>query len=70
MSHSLCTDRRYIKLPFTVSGNVLTVTAPKLPGTAVGGYYMLFVVNNNGTPCHSKKVILGAGVDTRIASAN
>jgi hypothetical protein len=68
MSHSLCTDRRYVKLPFTVSGNVLTVTAPKLPGTAVGGYYMLFIVNKNGTPCHSKKVILGNQVDVRVAS--
>lgn len=68
MSHSICTDRRYVKLPFTVDGNVLNVTAPKLPGTAVGGYYMLFVVNNNGTPCISKKVILGGEIDTRVAS--
>jgi hypothetical protein len=68
MSHSICTDRRYVKLPFSVSGNVLNVTAPKLPGTAVGGYYMLFVVNSNGTPCLSKKVMLGQEIDTRVAS--
>jgi hypothetical protein len=65
MSHSLCTDRRYIKLPFSnVGGNVLRVTSPVLPGTAIGGYYMLFVVKNTGTPCHAKKVVLG----TRVAS--
>ncbi len=68
MSHSLCTDRRYVKLPFTVEGNVLKVTAPKLPGTAVGGYYMLFVVNQNGTPCISKKIMLGDQIDTRLAA--
>ncbi|HYG21958.1 MAG TPA: galactose oxidase early set domain-containing protein [Verrucomicrobiae bacterium] len=66
MSHSLCTDRRYIKLPFTrTGGNVLRVTAPKLPGTAIGGYYMLFVVNENGTPCHAKKVVVGSAVASR-----
>jgi hypothetical protein len=66
MSHSLCTDRRYIKLPFTsVGGNTLRVTAPVLPGTAIGGYYMLFVVKNTGTPCISKKVVLGNKVATR-----
>ena len=70
MSHSLCTDRRYVKLPFTVNGNVLNVTAPKLPGTAVGGYYMLFVVNNNGTPAISKKVILGGAIDNRDLATN
>ena len=70
MSHSLCTDRRYVKLPFTKNGNVLNVTAPKLPGTAVGGYYMLFVVKDTGTPCISKKVILGRGVENRDLAAN
>jgi len=68
MSHSLCTDRRYVKLPFSkVGGNVLRVTAPVLPGTAVGGYYMLFVVKDTGTPCHAKKVVLGTQVASRAA---
>jgi hypothetical protein len=67
MSHSLCTDRRYIKLPFSkVGGNVLRVTAPVLPGTAIGGYYMLFVVKDTGTPCISKKVVLGTRVASRL----
>ncbi|HMP81808.1 MAG TPA: galactose oxidase early set domain-containing protein [Verrucomicrobiota bacterium] len=66
MSHSICTDRRYIKLPFTnVGENMLRVTAPVLPGTAVGGYYMLFVVKNSGTPCVAKKVVLGTQVASR-----
>jgi hypothetical protein len=70
MSHSLCTDRRYVKVPFTnMGGNVLHVTAPVYPGTAVGGYYMLFVVNNKGVPSLSKKVILGGAVTSRGAKA-
>lgn len=66
MSHGLCTDRRYIKLPYSnVGGNVLRVTAPVLPGTAVGGYYLLFVMKNNGAPAMGKKVILGTQVYSR-----
>jgi len=66
MSHGLCTDRRYVKLPFSnIGGNVLRVTAPVLPGTAVGGYYLLFVMNNNGTPAMGKKVIVGTQVASR-----
>ena len=66
MSHGLCTDRRYVKLPFSkVGGNVLRVTAPVLPGTAVGGYYLLFAVNANGTPAMGKKVMVGNRIVTR-----
>ncbi|MDB6055132.1 MAG: hypothetical protein JWN25_2655 [Verrucomicrobiales bacterium] len=66
MSHSLHTDFRYIKVPFTsVGGNVLRVTAPVLPGTAIGGYYELFVVNKNETPAMAKKIVLGTYVASR-----
>jgi hypothetical protein len=67
MSHSLNTDLRYVKVPFSdIGGNLLRVTAPVLPGTAIGGYYMLFVVNSQGVPCVAKKVILGRAVQNRI----
>jgi galactose oxidase len=66
MSHSLHTDVRYIKVPFSnVGGNVLRVTAPVTQGSAIGGYYLLFVVNNNGTPCNAKKIVLGGYVASR-----
>jgi hypothetical protein len=66
MSHGLCTDRRYIKLPYSkIGGNTLRVTAPVLPGTAVGGYYLLFVMKDNGAPAMGKKVILGTQVASR-----
>ncbi len=66
MSHSLCTDRRYVKVPFSqLQSGALHVTAPVYPGTAVGGYYMLFVVNKQGVPSLAKKVILGGAVLAR-----
>ena len=68
MSHSLNTDLRYVKVPFSqLGGNLLRVTAPVLPGSAIGGYYMLFVVDGNGVPSVAKKVILGRKVEQRPA---
>lgn len=68
MSHSLSTDRRYIKLPFSsIGGNMLRVTAPVLRGTAVGGYWYLFVVNKSGVPSVSKIFVLGDEVEKRVA---
>jgi hypothetical protein len=72
MSHSMNTDLRYVKVPFTKNSgaaapssapghglvNKLTVKAPKLPGTAVAGNYMLFVVDSNGVPSVGKRVKL------------
>jgi hypothetical protein len=72
MSHSMNTDLRYVKVPFfkdsgaatrsSVPGrglvNRLTIIAPRLPGTAVAGNYMLFVIDSNGVPSVSKRVKL------------
>jgi len=65
MSHTLHTDLRYIKCPFTVNGNTLHVTAPKYEGIALGGYYMLFVVNSNGVPAMGKKIQVGTYIANR-----
>lgn len=74
MSHSLSTDSRYIKVAFK-SGKTgknsmgsLTVYPPKLPGTAIGGYYYLFIVDEAGVPSIAKTLVLGTEVDKRIAS--
>lgn len=68
MSHALCTDRRYIKLPFSqIGGNMLRVTAPVLRGTAIGGYWYLFVVNKQGVPSVAKIFVLGDEVEKRVA---
>ena len=68
MSDALSTDRRYIKVPFSsIGGNMLRVTAPVLRGTALGGYWYLFVVSKSGVPSVAKIFILGDEVEKRVA---
>ena len=68
MSHSLNTDLRRVKVPFSkTSDTLLRVTAPVLPGTALGGYYMLFAVDSKGVPSIAKKVVLGDQVQKKVA---
>jgi hypothetical protein len=66
MSHSLNTDIRMVKVAFKQKGDTLTVYPPKLAGTAVGGYYMLFIVDETGVPSVAVKVILGRDVEKRV----
>ena len=61
-THSLTTGDRYVKLAFRQKedddSGELRVTAPKLPGQAVPGIYMLFVVDRNGVPSAARRVDL------------
>ncbi len=71
MSHSLNTDVRYVKVEFktgkTINNMVnLTVYPPKLPATAVGGYYYLFILDNAGVPSIAKVTVVGTEIDKRI----
>jgi hypothetical protein len=71
MSHSLNTDVRYVKLEFksgkSADGmSTLTVYSPKLPATAVGGYYYLFILDNAGVPSIAKVTVVGTEIDKRL----
>jgi hypothetical protein len=66
MSHALNTDLRLVKVPFKQTGNTITVFGPKLPGTAIPGNYMLFVVDEDGVPSKAAKFTLGRDVEKRI----
>jgi galactose oxidase len=67
MSHSLNTDVRMVKLAFKQTSNgSLTVFPPKLPGTAIGGYYQLFILDEAGVPSEGVKVALGTAVTKRV----
>ncbi len=71
MSHSLNTDVRYIKVEFKTKAGAdnmanLTVYPPKLPATAVGGNYYLFILDNAGVPSIAKVAVVGTEVDKRI----
>lgn len=51
MTHHTDAGQRYIKLPISghAAGHV-TVTAPASGTIAPPGFYMLFIVDNNGIP--------------------
>lgn len=57
-THNWGWGRRYVKLWFTQQGTHLIVQAPAVPGLAVPGYYMLFVLNPEGVPSIAKLVHL------------
>jgi len=55
ITHNWTWDNQYVKLPFTKASNgKLQVTAPALPGLAIAGDYLLFVVAENGVPSEGK----------------
>jgi hypothetical protein len=61
-THSLTTGDRYVKLAFDQKGAAhkgeIRIRAPKLPGQAVPGIYMLFVLDQSGVPSLANRVYL------------
>src|SRR5262249_61861516 len=49
-THAFDMDQRMLSLSFTKGAGALTVTAPPNANVAPPGYYMLFIVDNNGVP--------------------
>jgi hypothetical protein len=49
-THSTNGDQRLISLPFTQSGQQLSIAPPTNPNSLVPGYYMLFAINQAGVP--------------------
>lgn len=50
VTHSFDMDQRYVALSFTAGSGNLTVSEPPNSNVAPPGYYMLFLVNQAGTP--------------------
>ena len=55
-THKWDWGNRFIKLAFDQKKGTLTVKAPAVPGLAVPGNYMLFVLNKAGVPSVAKRV--------------
>jgi len=59
VTHSTNFDQRYVPLDFTrPTGNSLRVKAPDDSNIAPAGYYMLFILDNDGVPSVAKIVKL------------
>jgi hypothetical protein len=50
VTHSFDMDQRYVGLSFAAGSGSLNVTGPPNSNIAPPGYYMLFLVNQAGTP--------------------
>ena len=64
VTHTADWNQRFMELPFTRSGNTLTVDAPANANLAPENYYMVFLVNSNGVPSEAKIVKLVSAPDT------
>ncbi len=68
VTHSFNMDQRFMELPFTdQGGGTLQVNAPEtsLAAAATPGYYLLFVIDNNGVPSVGQIVAINIQVDTQ-----
>jgi hypothetical protein len=58
-THNWAWGNQYVSLPFTKKKEgKLEVTAPHLPGLAIAGDYLLFVVSPGGVPSEGKHIFL------------
>ncbi len=73
VTHGWNFDQRFIELPFvrtaTANGSRLVVNSPSKPGEATPGYYMLFVIDDNGVPSVAKILKMGIAPATDTARA-
>jgi YVTN family beta-propeller protein len=58
-THSNNMDQRYLQLPFTANGALLDVQLPSRAGDVPPGYYMLFVLNEQGIPSVARMLRVG-----------
>jgi hypothetical protein len=62
-------DQRFMELPATLQNGDLQVNGPQNANIAPPGWYMVFVVDENGVPSESKIVQVEAGADIQAPSA-
>ena len=60
VTHAYNQNQRISKLTFTTGNNTLNANTPAGPNLAPPGYYMVFIINNNGVPSLAKFVRLAA----------
>ena len=68
-THQLDMNQHFVPLSFTAGAGSLSVNAPADPALAPPGYYMLFVVNAQGTPSVASMVKIGQASTATIPGA-
>lgn len=66
VTHNFDENQRYVPLAFTPGSTHLDVDAPETPNVAPPGYYMLFLVDQNGVPSVAEFVLLGASAGVPV----
>jgi hypothetical protein len=69
VTHNFDMDQRFMNLSMTAAGDHLTVGGPSDANTAPPGYYMVFLIDNNGVPSYGQIVKVDASVDTTAPTA-
>src|SRR5579862_3345255 len=59
-THAFDMDQRLVGMTFSAGSGSLTITGPPNNKIAPPGYYMLFLLNNNGVPSVASFVLLGS----------
>jgi hypothetical protein len=58
ITHNWSWGNAYVKLAFTATDGKLEVSAPAVPGAAIPGEYMLFVLSQDGVPSVARRLML------------
>jgi hypothetical protein len=56
VTHSFDMEQRFVEPSFTIDGNQVRVTLPANPYETPPGFYMVFVIDANGTPSKAKLI--------------
>ena len=56
VTHSFDMDQRFIEPEFTVDGDQIRVSLPRNPYDTPPGYYMVFIIDGDGTPSKAKMI--------------
>jgi hypothetical protein len=59
ITHAWNSEQRYVRLPFTKDAGKLTATVPSSNASVPPGYYMLFIVNDQGVPAVAPFIHVG-----------
>ena len=59
VTHAYNMEQRFMRLPFSVTADGLTATAPANANLAPPGYYLLFLIDSNGVPSVGRIIRIG-----------